>query len=117
MLGTKSRKMAYRKALASIAEKFERKEYVTLEPVSIEIGKQLCDFVEEAAKRTETLGDANKEIMAKLFDMVSKEQFEIKQVEYLVIPNGAVKSNGETMPIDPHGDEAKELRKILRLHV
>lgn len=117
MLGTKSRKEAYKRALSILAKKFGRQKYVSLEPVSAEICKQLRDFVEESSESCETLIDANAKIMDKLFDMVSKEQFEVKKVEYLVIPNGAVRGNGDLMPIDPHGEEAEALRKILRLHV
>ena len=117
MLGTKSRKDAYGRALDILAKKFNRQKYVCLEPVSTEIGKQLRDFVEESSESCETIEDANAMIMDRLFEMISKEQFEIKKVEYLVIPNGAVRGNGDLMPIDPHGEEAEGLRKILRLHV
>lgn len=117
LLETSNRKESFFRALRCIARRFDREKYVVLEPSTHDVSKKIRDFIEKVSESETDFNEANKRIMAMLNEILCNDEFKIKDVEYLVIPNGAIKQGGEATPIDPHGEEAKHIRKILRLHV
>ena len=117
LVDTKNAKDAYGRALKCLASKFGRKKYVSLEPKTEEIAKKVRFFVNEAIELNKDVVEANEKIMTVLNEMVLNEEFEVKDVEHLVLPNGLIDCNGNTFPIDPHCVEAQEIGRILRLYI